>query len=80
MYKQFDIVSLKTTKNIRFLSGPRNNPATPDGRWSVVGVVGQQLMLAKDHTIILVSPDDVVKVAVYNINAIRRMSDGQKEG
>jgi hypothetical protein len=80
MHKLFDIVRLKQVNNVSFVSGPQNNPASPQGDWKVVGGVGgRQLMLAKDDTIILIPPEDVVIVAEYDLSNLCGDHNGEKE-
>lgn len=67
MIKQFDIVKLKTTKNVRYISSPNNNPTKPTGNWSVIGFIGNEILLSKDLTIIKVLINDVIKVANYKL-------------
>ena len=64
-FQKFDVVQLRTTRHVDFVSGPKNHPASPQGFWQVVGFVKEKLMLAKEDTIILVPPDGVRKVASY---------------
>ena len=64
-FQKFDVVQLRTTRHINFLSGPKNHPTSPQGFWQIVGFVKEKLMLAKESTIILVPPDGVRKVASY---------------
>lgn len=67
MLKQFDIVRIKTTKRIRYLSSPSNNIATPHGNWSIVGFVGQDAIISKEKTLVRVPLSDIEKIASYNI-------------
>lgn len=81
-FKQFDRVQLRTTRNITYLSSlPGTNPS-PQGVWSVVGVVGtNELLLAKNTTIVRVPVTDVLKVADHNLNTLNtvlgRLTDGR---
>lgn len=68
MYKQFDIVTISTTKRIRFLSGPPNSAANPQGQWSIIGFVGSEAVLAKESTIVRVPLTDIKPVARYNLD------------
>jgi len=79
MYKQFDIVQLKTIKNVKYVSSPQNNPTKPQGKWSVVGIVDGELLLAKDFTIIRIPAIDVIKIANYEIPIIRQENDDGEE-
>jgi hypothetical protein len=68
LFKTFDVVQILTVKHVKFVSGPKNRPASPHGNWSVVGFIKSDLMLAKDSTIALVPIDSVRKVASYDLN------------
>ena len=87
MIKRFDIIRLKTTKNIKWLSGPAGRPADPRGNWSVVAGVANTdiLLISKDETIAQVPESDVIKVADYgfehaveSIKKIRTLDDIEK--
>ncbi|MDP1712587.1 MAG: hypothetical protein Q8K86_09030 [Candidatus Nanopelagicaceae bacterium] len=68
-FRQFDVVQIITTKNIKFCSGPKNRPATPHGNWTVIGFVKSDLMLAKDSTVVLAPLDAVRRVAAYDLES-----------
>jgi hypothetical protein len=81
MFKQFDIVRLKTTKRITWMSGPGNKPS-PHGEWSVVGVVGIELLLCKTNTLIKVPYEDVIKIGTYRVEKFfesKEKKDGKGE-
>ena len=80
MFKQFDIVKLKTTKRVLWKSSPPNSDIKPDGNWSVIGSLGVELVLCKDGSIIRIPYEDVEKVADYDINKFfEENKDGKKE-
>lgn len=70
LIKRFDLVRLKTIKNVVWVSGPSGRPATPQGLWSVVGNVGKILFIAKDETIAQIPVSDVLKVADYDLDSV----------
>ncbi len=71
MIKRFDIVLLKTQKNIRWVSGPAGRPATPKGQWVVTAVSqNNMVVLSKDETIIQVPIDDVILIAEYDLRKV----------
>lgn len=70
MYKQFDMVHILTTKGIRYLSGPQGAPANPNGNWSIIGFIENDVMLAKDSTIVRVPVSDVRKIGSYDLDKI----------
>lgn len=62
MYNQFDIVQIITTKRVKYLSGPKNYTTNPHGNWSVVGFVDNEILIAKDQTMVKIPVQDVRKV------------------
>jgi hypothetical protein len=76
LFRKFDVVQLLTVKHIKFVSGPKNRPASPHGNWSVVGFVKSDLMLAKDSTIVLAPPDSVRRVAEYDVEEFLKRAKG----
>jgi hypothetical protein len=71
MIKRFDIVVLKTTENVKWMSGPAGRPALPKGHW-IVTALGQknQAILAKDETLIQIPIDDIIKVSEYDLGKV----------
>jgi len=65
LLKQFDIVKILSVKGIRFLSGPQGKATDPNGLWSVVGIIGTDVVIAKDETIVRAPLSAVSKVASY---------------
>ena len=53
MLKQLDIVQLTDEKKVTYVSGPSGRPACPKGEWSVVGFINDEVVLAKQNTIII---------------------------
>ena len=80
-FQRFDQVNLRTTKNVKYLSAPPGTKVAPDGAWSVVAVVGDDLLVVKRTAIIRIPATDVLKVASYDINEITkpfgRFTDGE---
>jgi hypothetical protein len=72
MLKQFDVIQILTTKRVRFVSGPPGHATNPHGSWSVVGFMGQDVLIAKDSTIVRVPVGDVRKIANYDMGGIKR--------
>lgn len=60
--KQFDLVQLYTTKNIRYLVAPPGHTPNPHGLWSVIGNLGKDLLVCKDGTTCRVPVSDVTPV------------------
>ena len=65
MYKQFDLVQLITTKNIKYLSSEANIVSNPRGIWSVVGFIGQDALLSSGTTLIRIPVKDMILYAEY---------------
>jgi hypothetical protein len=63
---QFDVVKLRSTKNVKFLSGPQGRVTDPDGDWTIVGFVDKECLIAKQSTIIKVPHIDLILVATYS--------------
>jgi len=79
MFKQFDIVQLKTTKRVTWKSSPPDSDVNPNGDWSVIGSLGVELILCKEGSIIRIPFEDVEKIADYNINKFfEEKKDGEK--
>jgi hypothetical protein len=87
MIKRFDLVTIKTVKNVVWLSGPASRPASPRGVWSVVaGVEGvSKVMLARNETLCIIPVEDVelyvdydTDGAVQSIKKVRCRSDLKK--
>ena len=70
MLRQFDIVQIITTKQIKYLSGPQGHASGPNGNWSIVGFVGNDAILAKESTLVRVPLTDIRQVGGYNIDKL----------
>lgn len=72
MFKQNDIVRLLRIDRVKYLSGPKCRPASPKGEWVIVGGLEreQDLVLAKDATIIRIPISDVTKIADYDLDVV----------
>jgi len=70
MWNQFDVVQIVDTNKVRYLSGPKNRAALPDGYWTIVGFMGMEVVLAKQGTIIVIPIIDVQRVASYNLQSL----------
>ncbi len=75
---RFDLVMLRTTKNVNYLSAPPGTKATPNGVWSVAAIIQQDLMVVKDQTIIRIPATDVIKVQDYESEVSNLL--GKKNG
>ena len=80
MFKQLDMVRLKTTKRVTWKSSPPDSNIDPHGDWSVIGALGVELVLCKEGAIIRIPFEDVEKVADYNIEKLfEENKDGKKQ-
>lgn len=66
-FKQFDIVRLRTTRNVPYLCAKPGVTADPNGNWSVAMVYEEELLLTKDEITIRIPKADVQKIASYNL-------------
>jgi hypothetical protein len=71
-----DIVQVKTTKRVRFMSGPPGRAPSPHGNWSIVGFVEADAIIAKDSTIIRIPVEDLQPVASMSTE---KLMDALKE-
>ena len=69
---RFDQVRLKSTVNVHYLSAPPGTKASPNGVWSVVAAVGEDLLVAQNNILIRIPVTDVLLVKSYNINEITK--------
>ena len=79
---RFDQVKILTTKNVKYLSAPPGSKTSPDGIWSVVAAVDNDLLLAQKSTIIRIPSSDVLRILAYDLEAViknlGRLSGGKK--
>ena len=79
---RFDQVKILTTKNVKYLSAPPGSKTSPDGIWSVVAAVDNDLLLAQKSTIIRIPSSDVLRILAYDLEAViknlGRLSSGKK--
>lgn len=68
MFKQYDIIQIRTTKRIRYLSAPPGMATDPHGNWSIVGFIKSDIIAAKENTLVRVPISDVTKVASLSSN------------
>lgn len=80
MFRQFDIVRLKTTKRVIWKSSPPGSDINPNGEWSVIGSLGVELVLCKEGSIIRIPFEDVEKIADYRIEKFfEEKKDGKEQ-
>jgi hypothetical protein len=60
--RQLDQVELLTVKRVKYLSTKPGFAPSPHGRWSVVGMIDGDALLAKDETLIRIPLGDIRKV------------------
>lgn len=80
---RFDQVKLKSTTNVHYLSAPPGTKASPDGIWSVVSAVAQDLLLAQNNILIRIPATDVLLIKRYNIeetiNSLGSLTSGKRK-
>lgn len=64
---QLDIVQLLRTNRVSYLSGPKSYVTSPHGNWTVVGMIKNDVIIAKDQTVVRVPVDDVRIIGIYSI-------------
>jgi hypothetical protein len=64
--QQLDQVELLTVKRVRWLSTKPGYSPSPHGRWSVVGLIDGEALVAKDDTLIRIPLSDVRKVRTHD--------------
>lgn len=68
---QFDIIRILTVKNVKYLSAPKGQKPSPNGDWTVVGILDKiDVLVAKDKTIIRIPIKDIEIIAKYDIKNI----------
>lgn len=79
MFKQFDMIRIKTTKNVTWMSKPEGmGNVDPNGKWSVVGSLGIYLLVCRNSVLVKIPFDDVEKIANYDITKLfEENNDGQ---
>lgn len=68
--QQFDIVQIKRTDKIRFMSGPKGYSPDPHGNWIIIGFRGNNVLLSKNETVVLVPRVDVRKIGAYDTQVV----------
>jgi hypothetical protein len=64
--QQLDQVELLTVKRVKYLSTKPGYAPSPHGKWSVVGIIDGDALLAKDNTLIRIPLADIRKVHTHN--------------
>jgi len=60
--QQLDQVELLTVKRVKYLSARPGYAPSPHGRWSVVGLIEGEALVAKDGALIRIPLNDIRKV------------------
>ena len=71
-YERFDLVSLVTTKNVKWLIDLPGKMPDPKGAWSIICIFPKsyELLLQKDSALIRAPISDVRKIANYEIGKV----------
>jgi len=64
--QQLDQVELLTIKRVKYLSTRPGYSPSPHGRWSVVGIIDGDALLAKDDTLIRIPLGDIRKACTHD--------------
>ena len=70
-----DIVTIKTTKNVKWLSAPPGEPTSPKGEWCVIEEKEGVVLLVKEKTCIRIPVSDTVLVARYDLGVLLKELD-----
>ncbi len=68
--RRFDLVRLKTTANVNYLSADIHEAADPKGIWSVVAIVGSELLLCQKKAVIKIPASDVLLYHNYDLQNV----------
>lgn len=79
-FSQFDRVTLRTTKNVKYLSAPPDTKLDPNGLWTIAAIVDNELLLVKEAAVLRIPAADVIKHHEHDIaelfSILGRMADG----
>ena len=76
---RFDKVTLITTANIKYLSDKPGEKTTPDGIWSVIGAIDNELLVSKQEAIVKVPYQDVLLRMKYQLPNIEKMTNERRK-
>lgn len=81
-FRQFDIIRIITTKNIKYLATPDGVDVSPHGEWSIIAIVGgKEALVCKDGATCKVPLSDVELIAEYNLeNLLEKLNGEKREG
>ena len=63
--KQFDLIQIITSKNVKYLSAVKDKVPSPHGNWSIVGFVGGDVIISRDKAIVRLPVSDVKLVGKW---------------
>lgn len=64
--QQLDQVEILTVKRVSYLSAKPGHAPSPHGRWSVVGLVEGEALIAKDGALVRIPLNDIRKVYAHD--------------
>ena len=65
--KQFDIVRILTTKNIKYMSADEDDPK-PHGNWIISHINGDTAIITKDKIVVAIPIQDVLLVQEHSLD------------
>lgn len=68
--RQLDLIQLRTIARVSYLSAKPGESASPHGTWSVVGLIGADVVAAKDGIIIRIPMQDVERIGSSDYNQV----------
>jgi hypothetical protein len=78
--KQLDTVYITSTKRVKYLCAPPDKEVTPKGSWSVAAIIGQDVLITKDETVVLIPIEDVLKSGENHLDVILDYLKGTTHG
>lgn len=76
--RRFDLVKLKTTLNVNYLSADIHEAADPRGVWSVIAILGKELLLCQKKAVIKIPASDVLLHHNYDLQNVLESIEKKK--
>lgn len=81
--QQLDQVEILTVKRVKYLSAKPGYAPSPHGRWSVVGLIEGEALLAKDGALVRIPLNDIRKVYSHDqrqvLSCLREICYGKRK-
>lgn len=63
-------MTIRTTINVSYLSADTSEKVEPSGTWSVIAILGRDLLLCKRKAVIKIPASDVLLYHKYDIKSV----------